>query len=211
MEDSTIEMSNIPGLGRMPQPATVITAKSIANGKMKAPGNKQIANAIFGSCGIVAWIILFGLGMLIDSQPFRDSLKDEFSMYAFFMTVLTFTPTNIALLCIVSAFTGGCASLLVVSRAQKVIEVSKERDDDKIDSQIYMNENPFSSMLRGVLVFFAFLAGVFVTSSPAILKPTAESYTQAAGIVSMLAFIVGYDPTFFKTMIGLGQKLKGGA
>jgi hypothetical protein len=99
---------------------------------------------------------------------------------------------------------------LVVSKVQKVIDVSRERDDDKIDSQIYMNENPFSSMLRGIVVFFAFLAGVFITSSTAILKPTPEAYTQAAGIVSMLAFIVGYDPSVFKTLIAVGQKVRGG-
>lgn len=71
-----------------------------------------------------------------------------------------------------------------------------------------MNENPFSSMLRGMLVFFAFLAGVFITSSNALTSPTAQAYTQAAGFVSMIAFIVGYDPTLFRTFINLTDKIK---
>lgn len=72
-----------------------------------------------------------------------------------------------------------------------------------------MSENPFSSMLRGILVFFAFLAGIFITSSTALTAPTAEAYTQAAGFVSMIAFIVGYDPTTFRTFVNLTDKIKG--
>jgi hypothetical protein len=64
-------------------------------------------------------------------------------------------------------------------------------------------------MLRGIVVFFAFLAGVFVTSSNALSEPTAQAYTQAAGVVSMLAFLVGYDPTMFKTLVSVSEKLKG--
>ncbi len=64
-------------------------------------------------------------------------------------------------------------------------------------------------MLRGILVFFAFLAGVFITSSNALTAPTAQAYTQAAGVVSMLAFLVGYDPTMFRNLINLTEKIKG--
>ena len=64
-------------------------------------------------------------------------------------------------------------------------------------------------MLRGILVFFAFLAGVFITSSNALSAPTPQVYTQAAGVVSLLAFLVGYDPTMFNTLINLSEKIKG--
>jgi hypothetical protein len=63
-------------------------------------------------------------------------------------------------------------------------------------------------MFQGILVYFAFLAGVFITSSATILKPTAESYTQAAGIVSMLAFLAGYDPGVFRSLTNLSEKFK---
>ena len=66
-------------------------------------------------------------------------------------------------------------------------------------------------MLRGIVIFFAFLAGVFVTSSNALSAPTAQAYTQAAGIVSMLAFLVGYDPTMFRSFINVAGKMKGGS
>jgi len=64
-------------------------------------------------------------------------------------------------------------------------------------------------MLRGIVVFFAFLAGVFVTSSNALTAPTAQAYTQAAGVISLLSFVVGYDPTMFRTLISIGEKIQG--
>ena len=164
---------------------------------------------MLGSCGVIAWIVLFSLGMLIDSSQYRNTLTTDFTLFKFIMTMLTFTPSNIAILCLVSAFTGGCASLLVITKAQKVLGLDEHESHAKSNSRIYMSENPFSSMLRGILVFFAFLAGVFVTSSDALSAPTAQAYTQAAGVVSMLAFLVGYDPTMFRTLLNVSEKLKG--
>jgi hypothetical protein len=97
---------------------------------------------------------------------------------------------------------------LVIKKAQKVLGLD-EQSNSKTNSRIYMSENPFSSMMRGILVFFTFLAGVFVTSSNALSAPTAQAYTQAAGVVSMLAFLVGYDPTMFRTLINVSEKIKG--
>jgi hypothetical protein len=177
--------------------------------KQRGIVNNQLVIALLGCCGVVVWVILFSLGMLIDSTIYRTSLGSKFTISNFIVTVLTFTPTNIAILCLVSSFTGGCASLLVISKANKVIRADEQENGNKVDSLIYMSENPFSSMLRGVLVFFAFLAGVFVTSSTALSSPTLQAYTQAAGVVSMIAFIVGYDPTLFKSLISLADRVKG--
>ncbi len=175
--------------------------------KSRKSKNNHVAITLSGTLGVVAWIVFFSLGMLIDSSQYRTTLNTDFTWFKFFMTMLTFTPTNIAILCLVAAFTGGCTSLLVIKKAQHALGLD-EPDENKSNSQIYMNENPFSSMLRGMLVFFAFLAGVFITSSNALTAPTAQAYTQAAGFVSMIAFIVGYDPTLFRTFINLTDKIK---
>lgn len=175
--------------------------------KSRKHKNNHIAITLAGTSGVVAWIVFFSLGMLIDSSQYRTSLSTDFTWFKFVMTMLTFTPSNIAILCLVAAFTGGCTSLLVIKKAQHALGLD-EPNQNKSNSQIYMNENPFSSMLRGMLVFFAFLAGVFITSSNALTAPTAQAYTQAAGFVSMIAFIVGYDPTLFRTFINLTDKIK---
>ena len=181
--------------------------KPIISNKRRTRNNEHLIIAMLGTFGVFTWIVFFSLGMLIDSSQYRNTLSTNFTVFKFVMTMFTFTPSNIAILCLVSAFTGGCASLLVIKKAQKALGLDAEINN-KSNAQLYMSENPFSSMLRGILVFFAFLAGVFVTSSNALAEPTAQTYTQAAGVVSMLAFIVGYDPTMFRTLMNVSEKIK---
>ena len=183
--------------------------KQIVNHKRSRRKNDHLFIVLAGIIGVFMWIVFFTLGMLIDSSQYRATLSTSFTWFKFVMTMITFTPSNIAILCLVSAFTGGCSSLLVIKKAQKALGLDDPATTNKSNSQIFMNESPFSSMLRGILVFFAFLAGVFITSSNALTAPTAQAYTQAAGVVSMLAFLVGYDPTMFRNLINLTEKIKG--
>jgi hypothetical protein len=207
MQDSELKVTMVPSLKA--EPDATENKQKVMSAKRKVHNNNHFIIALLGSCGVVTWIVLFSAGMLIDSSQYRNTLTTNFSWYKFIMTMFTFTPSNIAILCLVSAFTGGCASLLVIKKAQKVLGLDEQANHNKSNSRIYMSENPFSSMMRGILVFFAFLAGVFITSSNALSAPTAQAYTQAAGVVSMLAFLVGYDPTMFRTLVSVSEKLKG--
>lgn len=209
MEENNINYATAPPV----EPENAITAdtqKQTVNHKRSRRKNDHFIIALSGIIGVTAWIVFFTLGMLIDSSQYRATLSTDFTWFKFIMTMITFTPSNIAILCLVSAFTGGCSSLLVIKKAQKAMGLDSQTTN-KTNSQIFMNESPFSSMLRGILVFFAFLAGVFITSSNALTAPTAQSYTQAAGVVSMLAFLVGYDPTMFSKLLNLTEKIKGSA
>jgi hypothetical protein len=165
---------------------------------------------IMGAAGTLIWVALFGLGMLINSELFRKQVEQDFNWYAFIMSLLTYTPTNIFLLCMASAFTGGCASRLVVTGAKKIMSMKETDSVQKLDdSAIFLHESPFSSMLRGVVVYFAFLAGVLVASSNLFFEPTPQGYTQAAGVVSFLSFLVGYDPTMFSSFLKVANKVQG--
>lgn len=208
MEENNINYATAPSV----KPENSITAgnqRQTVNHKRSRRKNDHLIIVLFGITGVIAWIVFFTLGMLIDSSQYRATLSTNFRWFKFIMTMLTFTPSNIAILCLVSAFTGGCSSLLIIKKAQKALGLDDQTTTNKSNSQIFMNESPFSSMLRGILVFFAFLAGVFITSSNALTAPTAQAYTQAAGVVSMLAFLVGYDPTMFRNLINLTEKIKG--
>ena len=207
MEETKLGITIVPAGNGEPTPSAT-KERPVSHIKKESRRNNHLLTAVLGGCGVMAWIILFSLGMLIDSGPYRAVLRTNFNLPGFIMTLLTFTPTNIAMLCLVSSFTGGCASLMVVSKAEKVLGLDPE-NHTKTTSHIYMSENPFSSMLRGIVVFFAFLAGVFVTSSNALTAPTAQAYTQAAGVISLLSFVVGYDPTMFRTLISIGEKIQG--
>ena len=208
MEDNKLNYITAPPV----ESANAIIAgnqKQIVNHKRSRRKNDHLFIVLAGIIGVFVWIVFFTLGMLIDSSQYRATLSTNFTWFKFVMTMITFTPSNIAILCLVSAFTGGCSSLLVIKKAQKALGLDDPATTNKSNSQIFMNESPFSSMLRGILVFFAFLAGVFITSSNALTAPTAQAYTQAAGVVSMLAFLVGYDPTMFRNLINLTEKIKG--
>jgi hypothetical protein len=164
---------------------------------------------IMGILGILSWIGMFSLGLLLNSQPYRDVILNHFDLINFFMSILTYTPTNIAMLSVIAAFSGGCASRLLVAGMDKK-EVSDTRNPqiDKTDSHFYMKENPFSSMLRGLVVYFAFLTGVFIASPNPFGTTTPQQYAQTAGVVSLLSFIMGYDPTAFRSFISLSNKFK---
>jgi hypothetical protein len=164
---------------------------------------------ILGTVGAVAWIIMFGLGLLVNSQVYRDSVLKGFSFTDFIMSILTYTPTNIALLCIIAAFSGGCASRLLLAGVVKHEEkVVPDPGEVKTDSQVYMSENPFSSMLRGLVVYFTFLGGVFIATPNPFANTTPSQFAQSAGVVSLLSFVVGYDPTVFRSLINLAGKFK---
>lgn len=205
MEDTALKMSAIPALTTE---ETIYTGNHSQTSLHKNKhASKRMIMAIIGSCATFVWIALFSIGMVIDSSVFRKTLTTDFNWYKLSMTFLTYTPSNIALLCLVSAFIGGCSSMLVITKIKKAN--SGNESVEVIDSKYFNIEIPVSAMFQGILVYFAFLAGVFITSSNAILQPTAESYTQAAGIVSMLAFLAGYDPTMFRSLMNLSDKLKG--
>jgi hypothetical protein len=184
---------------------------------VQAPGggfskrNRSSIMIIMGITGTLSWIIMFSLGILINSKPYRDSVLNHFDFTNFMLSILTFTPTNIALLCIIAAFAGGCASRLVIGGipGQSALE-GPDAGKDKTESHIYMNENPFGSMLRGLVVYFAFLAGVFVATPTAFTDNSVspQQYALSAGVVSLIAFIVGYDPTVFRSLLSISGKIK---
>lgn len=204
MADPELKITMIPT--QKADPVTNDIKQKTVTSKRKPSHHNHWVIGLLGTGGVFLWITFFSLGMLVDSTQYRVTLTTNFSVYKFIMTMITFTPSNIAILCLISAFTGGCGSLMVIKKAQKALGL--DDPNSKINSHIYMTENPFSSMLRGILVFFAFLAGVFITSSTALSQPTPQSYTQAAGIVSMIAFVVGYDPSVFFSLLNIAGKIK---
>jgi hypothetical protein len=179
------------------------------NGKLNNSDTKLLGIIIMGIIGMLGWITMFSLGLLINSKLYRDCILVHVNLKDFLMSVLTFTPTNVAILCIIAAFSGGCASRLVIGDVPKETGVDIQvPDKDKIDSHLYMNENPFSSMLRGLVVYFSFLAGVFVATPNPFAETSPQQYAQAAGVVSLFSFIVGYDPTVFRSLLSFAGKIK---
>jgi hypothetical protein len=161
---------------------------------------------VSGLLAVHAWLVMFGMGLLVASKTYREQLLQSFDWKAFFISLLTYTPTNIAALCLLAAFCGGCASRMVIASAAALHPGKESSKSADSHSDVYMTE---SSMLRGFVVYVAFLAGVYVGTNAPFADPTQEQYARAAGTVSLLAFVVGYDPSLFRQFLNIGSKLKG--
>ena len=156
-------------------------------------------------CGIIAvtgWLIFFGLGLFISSKPFRDILGNGLNWYALFISLLTYTPTNIAFLCMAASFCGGCSNNLFVVKS-----MAKDGVKEEIATNITLQQNPLNCIIRGFVVYIAFLAGMYVLVNSPFENPTPEQYAKAAGVVSILAYVVGYDQSNFLNLLNLTSRL----
>jgi hypothetical protein len=143
-------------------------------------------------CGMVAWFFFFCLGLFVSSKGSREALAVGFNWTDFAICAVTYTPTNLALLTSLAAFAGGAGS--------RLLHWNDKPGPASSDTEryIFLKENPFSSMLRGFAVYLTFLAGVFISTDKPFADPTQEQFVRVAGMVSLLSFFVGYDPTLFK-------------
>jgi hypothetical protein len=157
---------------------------------------------IYGIIAVTGWLIFFGLGLFISSKPFRDMLGNGLNWYALFVSLVTYTPTNIAFLCMAASFCGGCSNNLFVTK--KILKDGGE----EIATNITLQQNPFNCIIRGFVVYIAFLAGMYILVNSPFENPTPEQYAKAAGVISILAYVVGYDQANFLNLLSLTSKLR---
>jgi hypothetical protein len=65
----------------------------------------------------------------------------------------------------------------------------------------YLNEAPLLSMFRGFLTYLAVISGILLVISNPFQVTSSEQYIRIAGLISGLAFFMGYDPTKFEELI----------
>jgi hypothetical protein len=163
----------------------------------------KTAVLISATLAMVSWVLVFGAGILIASKPYREQLTKAFDWLSLVKAVLTFTPTNVAILSMLAGFIGGCASLLLYGDDDRSTNQSPENDKPPVDEDRmhFLTEHPLGSAIRGFAVFLAFLAGTVTATNDAFGATTPDQYCRMAGAVAVLAFAVGYDPTFFRQFI----------
>lgn len=122
---------------------------------------------------------------------------------AAFLGVMAFyTPLNVALLTIFAGLVGGCASSITYAKSRKG-NAPAAAEDGWDARTAFLTENPVASMLRSFLVYLAFIAGVFITTNNPFASPTPDQYVRLAGLLSFVAFVIGYDPTRFQDLLSL--------
>lgn len=171
------------------------------------------AYVILGIAALLTWVVLFSAGILMNSQPYREALgAGAINMTNLVNAILIYTPTNIALLCILAALTGGCASRIqslngILSRIE---HARASGDPDRVERleirRQFMFESPFQAMLRGFLVFIASVSGMLIISAEPFTDPSPEQFTRLASLLSTLSFVFGFDPSRLEDVI---QSLSG--
>lgn len=123
--------------------------------------HKERLFILFGFIVLLTWILLFIIGMFVDSSYYRIAIN-----YGFYdwtdvaITILSFTVSNVALLAFLSALLGGICSLIIYSEG---FTLTKAELRAKNVSNILF-ENPFISAFRGVFLFLAVLSIQYVSS-----------------------------------------------
>jgi len=165
---------------------------------------KQVELASGMIC-VVVWILLFGAGLMIPSQSYRDNLKDSFTLYNFFMAGLLYTYTNVVILTCLAGLLGGICSRLTF-RDYEGSDAGENNQSAKTVSVsiVYRTEHPLASMLRSFVVFLVYIAGVAIGApgGTEVFSTTGpDQYARVAGLLSLMGFTVGFDPTLFGTLL----------
>lgn len=176
---------------------------------MKSIPRRQIVLSV---SALGCWIVLYAVGLLLESIEHRivlapNTLEKQLGVagkplfdkaiagessqpWSFFVAVFCYTPTNMALLTLVAGFLGGCFSNVVVSSME-------EQDVQKLPPRriAFMCENPLSATMRGFVIYLCLVAGLYVAMDDPFKDSTPGQYARLAGSLSLVAFIVGYDPS----------------
>jgi hypothetical protein len=122
---------------------------------------------------------------------------------------ISYSPCNLALLALAAGLIGGCASRLTWGDLEAKRAHDEESDEvrrlDAADGGRspsandprlrYLQENPIASMCRGLVSYLFVLAGLLAFTPAPFESTTPDSYLRMAGLVSAVAFAVGYDPS----------------
>jgi hypothetical protein len=148
----------------------------------------------FGECAaavvvFVSWVVLFGLGILVDTGPLRSPLPAPAAVGKWLVVLVCYLPLNLVWLCAVSSALGafGNRANLTNDRAGR-----KLRDDD----------NPYvAAIIRGFFAYLFLISGLLLLDDQPFTTPTAAQYVRLAGFLSLLSFVISYQPRFFNMLI----------
>lgn len=160
----------------------------------------MMKKGIAGLIAVLLWLGFFLPGLTIASQPYRDCLAaGDFSWVNFGMVFLCYTVTNAAILCIVAGVAGAMARQFFSPGMQEETDHTTPQPPENNKA----SDNIFSGALRGFLIYLVFLAGAYAATSSPFAATTAEQYARMAGTVSLLSFLISYEPNFIRAIIGL--------
>jgi len=160
---------------------------------------------VFGGLGILGvYALVFGAGVVFPSRPFLEAMQAaalgerELTWYQvvgrLVAFLLTYTATNAAFLCCLSAWLGELGRRTRIDGRPSVGGV---RPGDYV-----------AAVMRGFLAYLAVIAG-FIVIGPGVslfTAPQQGDYVRLAALVSLLGFLTGFSPTLFR---GIEERFSG--
>lgn len=159
---------------------------------------------------ILIWISIFIGGILVNSEPYRQIISNyTFTpintetldtnagegtpnfFIALLVVALCYTPSNLILLCMCSGLLG---ALSRIAKLHIKDATEDEIPSDKIDPLM-------SGILRGLFVYFLAISGILLINDTPITSPGQAEYVRLAGILSILSFLLSYNPSRFQSFI----------
>jgi hypothetical protein len=137
-------------------------------------------------------------GLQLDVLAPKPPVETSNKFLAFLFVVACYTPTNLVFLTLSAGLLGGCASNLMVGTPDP-----KRRKDISPASLRYLSEDPVSGMIRSFLVYLCVIGGLYFIVDDPFRNSTPSQYMKLAGMLSVLAFVVGYDPSRIEHWIRL--------
>jgi hypothetical protein len=146
----------------------------------------------FGIIALLAWTFVFAVGVVFPSTPIRDALTgmgviDSRGMILAYLSafLLTYTVSNVAILCCISAWLGELGRRTRISGADNGVP--------------YRRGDYMAAVMRGFLGYLAVLTGYVIIGSGvnAFVTPSPEQFVRLAAIVSLAGFLIGYNPEVF--------------
>jgi len=156
---------------------------------------------LWGLVVIVIWVFIFAAGVSVPAAPYIKML-DEMShgeaspltLSGCLMLVITCsTFTNPGILACLASLLGG-----ISRRAQEIVAPGTSTAASPL---VALSAACAAAVIRGFFLYLVFLSGLLLLTTEAITKASQDQYVQLAGTVSVLAFVIGYDPEFFSKLM----------
>jgi hypothetical protein len=212
-------------LDKPPQNGTAPAPVTIAENVFPA-GKLRRKERVLASLTLLIWLNLFAGGIFIDTKPSRcvisadgvaalarqpstnsggeanpcpstdaqgQTIERPSLPVAWFIAVVFFLPLNLALLCATAGVLGTFGNL-----------ANLYHDQMALSSQD--NTNPYiSGLLRGFFVYLFVISGMLVLDDAPFSNSSPAQYIRLAGFLSLLSFIVNYQPHIFGKLVDIAQ------
>jgi hypothetical protein len=124
------------------------------------------------------------------AKPIQE-LSNGWLILSFLISTICYTPLNLALLALTAGLVGGWASNITAqTMPEKKLSELSEKNNRRA---LFLQEPPMSAALRGFIVYLCVIGGLFVVMDDPFKNPSSAQYIRLAGLLSVMAFIVGYD------------------